>query len=100
MSNNVLVFIEQRAGKILPASFQLLTPAANLAQALGGQVGACIVGHQVGALVGAVASYGAKTVYTVDDSELAHYRAGPYAAALAAAIDQADAPSRMSPVRW
>ena len=91
MSNNVLVFIEQRAGKILPASFQLLTPAATLAQALGGQVEACIVGHHVGEWVGPVASYGAKTVYTVDDSELAHYRAGPYAAALAAAIDQADA---------
>ena len=52
MSNNVLVFIEQRAGKILPASFQLLTPAATLAQALGGQVDACIVGHHVGELAG------------------------------------------------
>ena len=43
MSNNVLVFIEQRAGKILPASFQLFTPATTLAQTLGGQVDACIV---------------------------------------------------------
>ncbi len=90
MSNNILVFIEQRAGKVLPASFQLLTPAAELAQATGGLVSACIVGHDLGDLPASVASYGAKEVYTVDDPELAQYRAGPYAAALSAAIDAAD----------
>ncbi|MGH8595951.1 MAG: electron transfer flavoprotein subunit alpha/FixB family protein, partial [Gammaproteobacteria bacterium] len=36
-----------------------------------------------------VAAYGARKIYTVDDPELAMYRALPYAAALCAAIDSA-----------
>lgn len=89
MGTNVLVFIEQRRGKILPASFQLLTAAGRLAATTGGRVEACIVGESVAPLVDTVAGYGAKKVYTVDDPELAMYRAMPYAAALCAAIDAA-----------
>ncbi len=89
MTNNVLVFVEQRRGKIHPASFQLLNAASQLAAKTGGHVEACIVGEGVAPLVEAVASYGAKKVYTVDDLELALYRAMPYAAALCAVIDAA-----------
>jgi len=90
MNQNVLVFIEQRNGKIHPASFQLLALADDLAKSTGGQAQACIVGKGVGGLTNTVASYGAKKVYTVDDGELALYRARPYAVALCAAIDAAD----------
>ena len=89
-SNNILVFIEQRNGKILPASFQLLSLAGELAETSGGQAEACIIGENVGGLTDAVAAQGAKKIYSVDDSELAMYRAMPYTAALAAAIDAAD----------
>jgi electron transfer flavoprotein alpha subunit len=90
MNNNVLVFVEQRSGKILPASFQLLALAEQLAQQTGGQVEACVVGHDVGGLTDAVASYGAKKVYVADDAELALYRASAYTSAVCTAIDQAD----------
>lgn len=89
MSNNALVFIEQRNGKILPASFQLLSLAGRLAQQTGGRTEAVVVGHNVGGLVKDAAAYGAKKVYTVDDAELAIYRALPYAAAVCSAIDAA-----------
>ena len=36
--SNILVFVEQRGGKIHPASFQLLTAGATLAEKTGGQV--------------------------------------------------------------
>ena len=90
MTNNVLVFIEQRRGKILPASFQLLNVAGQLAATTGGRVEACIVGEDVASLVDAVAAYGAKKVYTVDSAELALYRVLPYTAAVSAVIDAAD----------
>ena len=90
MTNNVLVFVEQRRGKILPATFQLLNAAGRLTASTGGRVEACIIGEGIAALVEPVAGYGAKKVYTVDDPELAMYRAMPYAAALCAAMDAAE----------
>ncbi len=89
MTDNILVFVEQRRGKILPASFQLLTAAGRLSASTGGRVEACIIGEGVAALLETVAGYGAKKVYTVDDPELAMYRAMPYAAALCAVIEAA-----------
>jgi electron transfer flavoprotein alpha subunit len=89
-TNNILVFVEQREGKILPASFQLLALAGELASASGGQAEACVVGEGVGTLTDAIAAQGAKKIYTVDDPELGTYRPMPYAAALAAVIDAAD----------
>ncbi len=89
MANNILVFIEQRDGKILPASFQLLTLAGDLAASTGGQAEACLVGSSVDGLTQSVAEGGAKKTYVVDDAELAMYRAMPYTAAVCAVIAEA-----------
>ena len=86
-TNNILVFIEQRNGKILPASFQLLALADELAKTSGGQAEACVVRENVGGLIDGIAAQGAKKIYTVDDAELSMYRPGPYTTALTAAID-------------
>lgn len=90
MTNNVLVYVEQHGGKILPATYQLLHVAKELAGKTGGQVQACIVGSGIGELANDVACYGAAKVYLCDDTEFEHYRAMPYAAAMTAAIDAAD----------
>jgi electron transfer flavoprotein alpha subunit len=87
--SNVLVFIEQRNGKIHPASFQLLNLANTLAPTLGRQVQACIIGHGIGALADKVAACGAAKVFLADDPELDRYRVMPYAAALCEAIEKA-----------
>ncbi|MFQ5590514.1 MAG: electron transfer flavoprotein subunit alpha/FixB family protein [Phycisphaerae bacterium] len=90
MNKNILVFTEQRDGSILPASFQLLTIANELAGASGGQVEACVVGHGAGSLAERIATRGAAKVYTVDDPELAMYRVGPYTKAVDAVVSIAD----------
>lgn len=90
MSKNILVFIEQRGGKINPASFQLLALATDLATTTGGQAEACVVGQNVSALANDIAAYGAKKIYLADDAELALYRAGAYTTALCGVITQAD----------
>jgi len=81
--------MEQRDGRILPASFQLLTLATKLAGTTGGQAEACLVGSGVDGLTQRVAEGGAKKIYVADDAELATYRAMPYTAAVCAAIDAA-----------
>jgi len=87
--SNILVFVEQRGGKVLPASYQLLAVANTLAKSTGGRAEACLVGQGVGALTSAVAAQGAKKIYTVEDSALANYTALTYAAAVSAMVDAA-----------
>jgi len=89
MANSVLVFVEQRRGKIHPASFQLLSLARALAGSTGGSAEACIVGENVGGLVDAVAAAGAAKIYLVDHAALSSYRAAPYTSAVCAAIESA-----------
>ncbi len=92
MSNtrNILVFVEQREGKVHPASYQLLALAKELAGTTGGQVEACLIGNDVGGLVDGAAAHGAVKVYTAENEALRYYRAMPYAAAMSAVLDRAD----------
>ena len=89
MSDSILVFIEQRNGRILPASFQLLSLAGDLAGSTGGQAESCVLGEAIGGLTDSIAAHGAKRIYTVDDVELSHYRVGAYTTALMAVIKSA-----------
>lgn len=89
MSNDVLVVIEQRQGKILSSACQLFTPARQIASARGGRVLACLVGDAVRPLVGVVSAYQPVTLYTVEDPRLKLYTSGAYARALCAVLDVA-----------
>ncbi len=92
MSGGVLVFIEQRTGRIHPASLQLFAAARRLTAEVGaefeGGISAVALGHEVSALAETLARYGAERVLLVDDPALARYRAQPYAAALRTVIER------------
>lgn len=92
MSSGVLVFIEQRSGRVHPASLQLFAAARKLADEAGaepgGGISAVALGHEVSALAETLARYGAERVLLVDDPALAQYRAQPYAAALCTVIER------------
>ncbi|MHC4089587.1 MAG: electron transfer flavoprotein subunit alpha/FixB family protein [Planctomycetota bacterium] len=90
MGNDILVFVEQREGKILPACLQVMTLAKELAAGTGGGAMACLVGSGVEELAGTVAQHGARKVFLVDDPGLARYSALAYTKALGAAIEAAD----------
>ena len=98
--SNILVFVEQRGGKIHPASFQLLAAGAVLAEKTGGQLEACVVGKDVAPLTDRIAAHGAKKIFTVDDADLEHYRAMPYAAALTAVLDEAKPKTLLVPTTF
>jgi electron transfer flavoprotein alpha subunit len=84
--SNVLVFIEQRDGKIRKASFEALTLGREVATKTGGALGAVVAGSGIAGLAPELAAYGAAKVFVADKPELALYSCEGYTAALDAAV--------------
>ena len=84
--SNVLVFIEQRDGKIRKASFEALTLGREVAAKTGGALGAVVAGSGIASLAPELAAYGAAKVFVADKPELALYSCEGYTAALDAAV--------------
>ena len=81
----VLVFIEQRDGKIKSSAFEAMTVGAKLAGGAS-NMAAVIVGAGSAGLAGQLAGWGADTVYTADSAECALYNIQSYSNAVEAAI--------------
>jgi len=79
---NVWVFIEQDEGLIAEVSLELLAKGQELAQALGGQVWAVLLGHELADQPATLIQHGAQRVLVADHPELALYRTLPYARVL------------------
>ena len=89
MDNNILVLAEQRGGKLHPTALQLVTAAKELAGALGGEVLAGVVGHQVSQAADKLGAAGVNKVLVVDDAGLELYSPLKYTTAAAGLIEQA-----------
>ncbi len=81
MSTNILVFVETDGGQARKTGLELLSKATQLAA--GGKVSAVVLGEADAASLGA---WGASTVYTASGPAFAHYVAGAWIKALAAAV--------------
>ena len=90
MSKNVFVIAEQRDGKIMKVSYELIGKARELANDLGQDVIAVLMGSGIEAVAGDVAKAGADKVIVVDDPMLAEYVTEPYAKAATAVIKAND----------
>lgn len=88
MTNDILVFAEQRGGKLHPAVLQVLTPARALATDAGGKLIACLIGDALDAPAALLEQVGVDQIVTISDPSLANYSALRYRTALAAAINQ------------
>jgi electron transfer flavoprotein alpha subunit len=78
----VLVFVEQREGKLKKASFEIIGASA----AAGNETHAVIIGDNVTGLANECAQYGANKVHVVQDAALKNYTGEAYSKALVAAI--------------
>ncbi len=87
MSAPILILIEQRGGRVHPASWQVFEPARRVAAALGAPIEAAALGENLDEIASSAARHGATRVHVVRHAELAFYRARPYAKALAAVIN-------------
>lgn len=84
---DVYVFVEQRDGKIQNVAFELLGEARKLADSLGENVVAILVGHDMKGLAEECIAFGADEVIVADSPELAVYTTEPYAQAIHQVIE-------------
>jgi electron transfer flavoprotein alpha subunit len=78
-----LIVIETRDGKVKKSSLETLSEARRIADALGKDVAAAVVGPGLDALAPDIAGYGASKIYFLENPLLARYSAQGYSAALA-----------------
>jgi len=83
--SNVLVFIEQRDGKIRKSSLEALSLGYSLSRKINGTPGAVIAGAGISALASELGAYGAAKVFVADRPELLLFSSEGYTAALDAA---------------
>ncbi len=84
----VYIFAQQVDNKVSGIAFELLGKGKELAEKLGTDVTAVLLGSDVKALADDLAEYGADKVIVVDDPELKEYRTEPYAHALSSVINE------------
>lgn len=84
----VYIFAEQVDGILSGIAFELLGKANDLANDLGTDVTAVVIGSEIKPLADQLAEYGADKVIVIDDPELKEYRTEPYTHALASAINE------------
>jgi electron transfer flavoprotein alpha subunit len=75
----VWVFIEQREGKLLDVGLELLGAGRKVADKLGHELAAVLLGNNVASLTDEIAAYGADKVYLADSPILEVYRSDAYA---------------------
>ncbi len=85
----VLVLAEVEDGRVQSSSLELLAAARKLAEALGEEVGAALLGGDAGGLADTAIAHGADRVYVVDDPLLAGAQIDAHLAAYQHVADEA-----------
>jgi len=85
---DVWVFIEQADGEAAKVSWELLGKGRELADKLGVELCALVIGHQVEPLCREAFSYGASKAYLLDHALYRDYRTQPYLEACCHLIEQ------------
>ena len=88
----ILVFAEQRDGKLKKSAFEVVRTARTIADQIKGEVIALVIGDQVQAIVGELGGYGATKVLVAQQPKLGKYSSTAYAKVIAetAKKEQAD----------
>ena len=88
--SNVLVFAEQRDGVVRGVSHELLTAARSVADGLGGEVHALVLGGGSPTGVDGLGAFGAARVHVVADDAFGAYSGERFAAAVAEVVGRGD----------
>jgi len=86
MYHGVWVYAEQRGGKLMSVAIELLGEGRKLADAIGTELCAVLVGSECDDLVDELFAYGAEKVYYANDPALKNYTTDGYTAAVYRAI--------------
>ncbi|MBP1920275.1 electron transfer flavoprotein subunit alpha/FixB family protein [Youngiibacter multivorans] len=85
---NVWVYAEQREGELQKIALELVGEGKRLAEKLGVEVCAVLVGKNVPGLTGKLFEYGADKVYVVEDDLLEHYTTDGHTKVISEMIDK------------
>ena len=90
MAKGVWIVAEQRDGALRNVSFELASTARKLADELGDEVGAVLLGSGIEGIAGELGKYGVDKVYVADAPALEQYTTDAYALAVAKAVKEND----------
>ncbi len=88
MGGDILIYAEQRDGKLQKVAFELVGKGTELAKELGCKVVAVLLGSDVSHLADELIHYGADEVALVDNEMLKEYVTEPYAKAVTQVIKE------------
>ena len=77
-NGGVWVFCEQRQGKMMPTSFELISEGRKLADELGTKLYGILLGHNIEGIAKELGGYGADGVYVCDHPLLENYTTDGY----------------------
>jgi electron transfer flavoprotein alpha subunit len=83
MSNEILVYIDQFKGDVLPVSWETVGAGRILAEKLGGSLAVLVIGSGAKELSELSFQYGTDSAYFADEPSLVDYRPEPYTAVVA-----------------
>jgi electron transfer flavoprotein alpha subunit len=84
--SKVMIYGEIKGGKIKKTAFELASEGRKIADKLGGDLGAVVMGSKAAESAGDLGRYGVDTVYVLEGPELETYNSEFYAQALAKVI--------------
>jgi electron transfer flavoprotein alpha subunit len=82
MADTILVVVEQREGKLNRVSMETLTAAQSISSQTGWSLEAAVIGGSIDAVAQEIAKVKVAKVYAISSSQLEHYTADAYVAAL------------------
>ena len=85
---NVWVFCEQRQGKMMPTTFELISEGRKLADELGVELCGILLGDNVDAIAPELGNYGADKVYVYNSPLLKDYTTDAYTKVIVEAVEE------------
>ena len=85
--SGVWVFCEQRQGKMMPTTFELISEGRKLADELGVELCGILLGDNVDAIAPELGNYGADKVYVYNSPLLKDYTTDAYTKAISEAVE-------------
>ncbi|MGB8425260.1 MAG: electron transfer flavoprotein subunit alpha/FixB family protein, partial [Desulfobacterales bacterium] len=87
---SVLAITEQRDGKFRKVTFEAVSEGRRIADAMGTELAALVMGSGIEAIAGELAKFGADKIIVADDPRLADYLTDTYTTVVAGVIAAAD----------
>ena len=97
MAETIVVYIDHSDGEVPMGSWEAIGAARSLAQELGGEVNALVIGEGVGDIAQGAIAHGADKVLQVQSPALKDFLPEPYTTATVAALRQVEASIFLAP---